>query len=320
MTNVFTGNVMAIKRDFIWQSASIRRLAALLYAAEGKEIDCGAIRDCHSMIKENTGVFSIFRGNSAVTVATLLSLDSSREQLLKNTLEVYELMRKARFRALDHLAVAAYQIAAKAKPEEFQGAVDKARAFYDGMKEEHRLITGYDDYMFAAQLGLSGIQVETGLMRIEAFYEAFRPELRFRNGVQALSQVLVLGDMPMDCVNRLLTLRDRLRSVGLRLDREYSVSSLGILTMLPGSIDELLNDLSETYELLRGGKGFSSWTVTKQELLIICAALVGFSRVNDRNNEIVTTVAASITSILIAQQIAAAADASSSVAAAAAAN
>jgi hypothetical protein len=318
LVNLFAANVASIKRDFIWQSTSIKRLAALLYAAEGKEIDCDAVHDCHSMIKENTGIFSVFRGNSAITVATLISLKSSRDQLLKNTLDVYDMMRKAKFRALDHLVVAAYQIAANAAPHEFQGTVDRTRAFYDGMKEEHRFITGYDDYMFAAQLGLSRIPLEAGLRNMEAFYEALRPELRFRNGVQALSHVLVLGEMPPDSVGRVLALRDSLRNIGLRLDREYSVSSLGILALLPGSTDEIVTELSETYELLRGGKGFSAWTVSKQELLIISAALVAFGRTNGRNNEIVTVAATSITSILIAQQIAVAAAASSSAAAAAA--
>ena len=37
---LFANNAQIIKKEFTWQNALTKRLAALLYAQEGKTIDC----------------------------------------------------------------------------------------------------------------------------------------------------------------------------------------------------------------------------------------------------------------------------------------
>ena len=63
-TELFSSNMQKIKKDFIWQNVLLKRLAAMLYAAEDKVIDSNAIHESHELIKKNTGLFSAFRGNS----------------------------------------------------------------------------------------------------------------------------------------------------------------------------------------------------------------------------------------------------------------
>ncbi|MDF2926551.1 MAG: hypothetical protein K0R57_5465 [Paenibacillaceae bacterium] len=314
---LFVDNVQRIKTGFIWQTALLKRLAALFYAAEDKVIERDAIRESYDFIKKNTGLFSTFRGNSALSIATLLSLTDNRETRLSETFAVYDMMKDAGMRASDFLVFAAFQVASNTDAGNYANTVIRTKTFYDEMKKKHRFLTGQDDYIFAAMLGLSDIGIEVGVARMEELYAVLKPEFSSGNSVQALTQVLVLAGKTTEAVSHLLALRDAFREQGIRIDRTDSLSSLGVLSLLPMSIEEIVNDTSETYDFLRQQKGFGSWSITKQELLILSAALVTFGGVDDVRNGIGTAaLSTSITNIIIAQQTAIAASSAAAAAAA----
>lgn len=318
--DLFVENNQIAKKDFFWQSILLKRLAALLYAAENKVVDCDAIRGRYELIKKSTGVFSTFRGNSAMILATLLSLSKDKDVRFSDTLAVYDLMKEVKFRASDYLAIAAYQVAANSKPDHYLQIVTRARAFYDGMKEAHPLLTGQNDYIFAAILGLSDIDIGKGLTDMEHLYGTLKPEFLSGNGVQALSHVLVLGGNPTASVDRLFSLQNAFRDRGLRLDRENTIPSLGVLSLLPVDVNEIVGGVAESYDHLRTQKGFGKWSVAKQELLLFSTALFAFEYVDSEKSGILaTTISTNITNILIAQQAAVIAAAVSSAAAASAA-
>lgn len=316
---LFAQNAQAVKKEFKWRDAMLKRLAALLYAAQDRVIDLSAMRECHELIKKSTGWFSSFRGNSAMTVATLLSLRDDPGALLKSALKVYDMMKQARFRASDYLVVAACQIAAGAAKDKYAETVERAGAFYDGMKSGHWFLTGQDDYIFSAMLGLSDIDVSAGVERMERLFQSLRPEFHTGIGVQALTQVLVLGG-GADIERRVLALRDALRSRRMKqLCQAYTLSSLGVLALLPLDTDEVVRQLEKTTELLRRQEGFGPWSfVAKQELLLLSAGLVALNSVDQMKRGVLDTVlSTSITNIIIAQQAALAAASAASASAAA---
>ena len=318
---LFAANAQAIKKEFTWQDAMTKRLAALLYALESKTVDCSAVRECHNLIKSNTGAFSAFRGNMSLCIAAMLSLCENREEQFSNTLFVYSLLKSEKLRASDYLAVAAYQIAANAPKERHSQAVDSTRAFYAGMKTKHWFHTGKDDYIYAAMLGLSGINADTGAERIEKLYKRLKPEFWSGNSVQALSQILVLGNKSDEAVQHILSLRDTLRSKKIRLDKMYTLPALGVLALLPVEGDVLAQDILEAQTSLRAQKGFGAFSVTSQELLLYAAAIISSSYAENTDNSLITaSVSTSIASIIIAQQTAIIAAAASSGAAATAAS
>lgn len=318
---LFASNTQAIKKDFTWHDTLTKRLSALFYAQENKPVDGEAIRQCHALIKENTGIFSTFRGNMALCVATLLSLSPNPQTLLSETLKVYDLLKNAKLWASDYLVVAAYQIAAQTEPGNYQNVVNRTRAFYDGMKARHYFHTGQDDYIFSAMLGLSDLDITAGTERMEQIYHRLKDEFWDKNSVQALSQVLVLGDSDDSTVNRVLSLRDLLKSQKIKMDKTYTLPTLGILTLLPVALEVVVRDIGEAQQLLRAQKGFGSLSITTQELLIFVAAVVaGEYAENVKTGVLTATISTSITNIIIAQQVAAIAAVSASSAAAAAAS
>ncbi len=315
--DLFADNVRRMKKDWKWQSDLIKRFVALLYAQEGKAVDRDALKTCHTMIKQNTGAFSAFRSNLALALAALLALSTRPQTLFSDVLKVYDLLKRERFRASDYLAVAAFQIAIQTKPLAYEPVVLRTRAFYQGMKDQHYFLTGQEDHVFAAMLGLSDLALEDGLAGIEGLYQRLKREFKNKNSVQALAQVLVLGGSDERTLDRLLVLRDQFRAQKIKLDRPYTLPLLGIFAMLPQAIETLVSDFHDAQQQLRRYKGFGPWAITAQEQHLLLSSLLINRYAGEQTGELLTaTLTTSISSLLLAQQAAMMAGVSASVAAA----
>jgi len=315
---LFVSNAQTIRKDFIMHNAMTKRLAALLYAQANKSIDCDAIRQSYDLIKQNTGLFSSFRGNMSLCIAAMLSLAPNRQELFDRTLEVYSLLKTTKLRASDFLAVSAFQIASQTEPLRYQETVNRTRDFYDGMKRRNFFITGQDDYIFAAMLGLSDLDVDSGAERVAEIVDRMKNEFWSKNSVQTLAQILALSDSCDTTVSRVLTLRDALRKHRIRLDKAYTLPTLGVLALLPVDTNVIVQDIDEAQHILRKQKGFSSWSVTKQELLIYVAATTASEHAHgEKDGVVAAAVSTSVTNIIIAQQVAMIAAVSASTTAAA---
>lgn len=172
-------------------------------------------------------------------------------------------------------------------------------------------------YIFAAMLALSDLEAEPSAARMKELYEALKPHFYTGNGLQALTQVLVLGGQASEAVSDVLMLRDAFRSRGIRLDKQYTLSSLGVLSLLHQDSQQVVEDVENTSEWLRTKKGFGSWSMNKQERLLLAAAMVATNYVAEAKNGLLTTaLSTSMTNIIIAQQAAVTAAAAASAAAA----
>jgi len=308
--NLYLENVNRIKKTYRMQPGMIRHLSALMYTSEGKELDTEAIRRCHDLIKAETNVFSPFRGDMAVGVATLLSLQEAPRQLLQQALDVYLMMKKdAAFKASDYLAMAAYQIAANAEPDTYAAVIGRAGDFYDGMKKHHWMLTGKEDYIYNSMLALSDIPVQTGVERMEAIFEEFMNDVVLRGKIHALSQVLVLGKESAASVEKVRALREACHQKKWRLDQEYTYPLLGVLSMMPGTAEAIAEELAETCSFLRGQKGFKGFgalALSRQELTMVAASIVAYANADEMKTSATSTaLSTSITSIIIAAQEAA---------------
>jgi len=303
---LFVQNVQGMSRKFRWHHGGTKRLAALLYTLEGKEVDYTAIRESFDLIKSKKGVFSMFRGNMAVFVAAMLSLNHGCEQKLEKVSVVYDMLKYVKFRPSDYLAVAAFLIVLDTEVENYQNTVERARAFYDGLKKNNRWHVGEDDYIFAVMLGLSDIDVHEGIDRVDELYRILLPDFKRagRGSVQSLSQMLTLGGKSDEALEHLLFLRDALRNKRMRMDKAYTLPALGALSLLPVESESLLEDITKAQEYLRGQKGFSKFTICNQELLLFATSLVTSAHAKDMNDKVLAATSASIVNIIIAQQIA----------------
>ncbi len=300
---LLVSNTHSIKKEFPWQHASLMRLAALLYAVEDKEADLSSIRTCHESIKQSTGALSMFRGSLSFGLSAMLSLNGDPPGALSDTLGAYEEMKAYSFKPSDYLVVAAYELAGGAQPGRRTEIVRRALFFYDGMKKNHPYLTSHDDYIFAVMLGLSELEPEPALVRMEQIYAQLKPDYHATNSLQALSQVLVLGDADAAALDRLAELRSTLRERKLRMDKTYTLPSLGLLALLPTEVRLIADAIEQADAYLREQKGFGGWHVQEQERLLLSSAVVISRSVNEAARQLSSpTLAAVLTNLIAAQQ------------------
>jgi len=305
---LFADNAQSIRNNFIWQSDIAKRLAALAYSLESRKIDGDAIKSSHNMIKSETGVFSSFRGNLAIYMAAALSLHSQPETILADTLYVYDLLKQQGFWSSDYLVVTAYEIAVNTEKTLYPHKVQRTREFYDEMKSNHRFHIGKDDYIFAAMLALTDMDVHAGANKLKKLYLRLKPEFGFfigANSILTLSQMLILGDSTEECVLNLLRLNRTLKKRKIRMDKTYTLPSLGVLGILGADNNALVDDLIGARDYLRNQKGFGHFSVSTQELLLYAVSLVTHVYAESTESNIMKAgVTTSITNLLIAQQVA----------------
>jgi len=301
--DLFAANGQRLKGCFFWHSDIFKRLAALLYAADNRIVDCEKIKDGLQLVKAGTGLFSALRGQTALVLAAKLAKHPEPHQLLASTRRAYDELRSCRFGASDYLAVAASQIADRTRPETIGQAAERTRAFYDGLKARHFFLTGADDIIHTAMLALSETGIETGLERVETLYAGLKPYFHSPNAVLALAQVLALGGDRPDVVSRVLKLRDTLRAYGLKLDQAGTLAALGILALLPADETALAGQVRAAYDDLRSRKGFSGWSVTRPERLLLAVSLAALDD-NEADGAWAPTLATRLIDIILAQQTA----------------
>lgn len=303
--DLFIQNIQT-KNNYVPLAAGMKkRFAALIYTMADKPMDWAKVGESYRLIKSRTGIFSTFRGNLSLALSANLSLADDAAQRLEDALSVYNQLKAVGFYASDYLVMAAYQIASHAKPDQYADVVARTRTFYLGMKAHHWFLTGQDDYIFAAMLGLSGIDPVVGVDRMETLYNWLKPDYWVGgNSIQGLTQVLVLGGESDDTLQRLQSLSQILRQKRLRMDRQFTLPSLGILALLPNPVEFLADQVAEVYAALHGKKGLGYISTTKQELLLLCAALVASEASETMPQSLLPTLTTSMTNILMAQQAA----------------
>lgn len=318
MLTQFTENTALLRGTYRWQNDMVLRLCAFLYTAHDRRVDLDGFQESRALIKKDTGPFSMFRSSSVLSVAAIVALAPNREECFAKTLAYYSAFKEKRFSASEFLALAACQCAQYAPEGDVYTLAARARAFYEGMRQAHWFLTGQDDVIFTAMLALSPLDVEEGLTRIEENYRFFKPVFHSGMGVQALSQTLVTGGAQDGVRERVLALYKTFRQKKLRFDRQYCISSLGVLALLPASADDIAGQVAETFWRLRTQKGFGPWSVTKQELLLLSSGLVALDSLEQAKSGVLNTALnSSVISLVIAQQTAIAAAAAASASAAA---
>ena len=317
---LFVSNAQVIKREFKWQIAPSKRMTAFLCAQNGKMADCRKLRECYDLIRKNAGLFSRFRGNIGLYAAAVLSLSPDPQKLIKEALKVYDLMRDARFRTSDFLVVTALVIAERSAGADHANVIARTKAFYDRMRSNLFFRTGPDDYIFAAMLALTDLDVTYGTDKIKWLYDRLKDEFRWsKNSVHTLAQILVMGSSDDDTADRVLSIRDAFIKKRIKLHKTYTLPSLGVLSLLPAETDKIVRDVSNAMRYLRAQKGFGRLSVSMPELLLYAVAGVANEYAQNLKDGILTaTLSTAIANIILAQQMAMIAAVSGSAAAAAA--
>ncbi|MDR0880203.1 MAG: DUF4003 domain-containing protein [Clostridioides sp.] len=298
---LFIDNVQIIKDEFKWESILTKIFSAMIYSFNNKVIDCDAIRDSAEIIRKNSKAFSYFRGTSFFNIATMLSIRDERDVIVKRAMKIYEMLKKIGFYSSFYLTVAAYQIAVNVEDGRECEVVERAKEFFDGMKKEHRFLTGQDDYIFAAMIGISNIDIEYGLKTLKEIEGMLIQKLSYNNAVQSMSQILLLNEDTPATVNRLIEVHDLLNEKNYKVYSDNLIQ-LGILSLVPEDPKSIVEEIIEVYDYLHNSKKFK-WMMTKQQLLMLSMSFAAFDMLGGIKFEVATAaISNNMINIMLAEQ------------------
>lgn len=302
---LFIENRTIIKSNFGWENSYLYPLCAGIYTGREMQADPVRMKECRDLLKQNTGVFSNFRGESKLALITQLAISPNPEEKLKHALEIYGLL-KAEFYTSSYLPITALAIADLAQPDQYESIAGRTRHIYELMKQDHPFLTASEDSAFSALLALSQMGDSQILYELDCCYETLKPYFFSANAVQSLTHVLALGEGGhQEKCRRTVELFDGLKDRGHKYSTGNELPTLGVLALLDRDIEELIHDVIEADEYLEGQKGFGAFGIGSRQRRMYAAILTADSSLADSKKTVMNTAAINGTvSVIIAQEAA----------------
>lgn len=173
-------------------------------------------------LKARAGWFGPLNSPIRFAVAAVLHADGqSAEEFCRDVERIQQLMRNEKLRRGSAYEVLAIMILRRTSQGTRLSATDIRRfaSVFRRLREDHRFLTGADDYPMCALLSATGDPVEEIGPRVEACYRALRRGgLSTGNPLQSASHILYFCPRDTDdAVAHFLALRDEFRAAKIRI-------------------------------------------------------------------------------------------------------
>ncbi|MGL5351906.1 MAG: DUF4003 family protein [Clostridium sp.] len=297
-----------------------KKCNALTLTMKNVEIDVLKVNNARRIIKDNTSVFSNFRGYNLLTTAVNLSLFDNPTEAFNEILDIYGKL-KNEFYQSTYLVLVAHYLYINKNVMTIDEAIRKTRYAYDKMKKNHFFLTSSDDVMASAMIAMNSNDLEKTFEESEECYKILNNRGFFKgNNLQALSNILCFAEgTPEEKCNKVILFDKELRNINMTL-KGYALPILGIAILVTDNYKELAVAIKETDMELKKHSGFGALTLGYTTRSMISAALTCSSYLDassEINNTFTETTKNAVINIIIAMQIAASAAAAGAAAGAA---
>ena len=301
----FIENKETIRDTFPWDSVYLYPVCGAVFTDKRRRADGEQLKYCRDLLRDETGVFSSFRGLVRIAVISLLCAGGEIESRLKRTIQVYDALRK-HFFSSQYLPVAAVMIADLVRPEKYDETAARVRHIYDLMKNEHPFLTSGEDSVFAAMLALSPMTDAEIVSETERCFELLKGEFFSSSAVQSLSHVLALGEgTPEEKCRKTMELFHGLKKKGCRYGTGYELATLGALALLPKEADSTVGELIEADHFLEKQKGYGVFGLGRKQRLMHAGMLLTSDYLGTDSSPVMNSAALSgVVSLVAAQQTA----------------
>ncbi len=263
----------AVKSVFKYENSYIYPVCANIFCARGILPNEGRLLESKQILKDNTDVFSSFRGTLSAPAACMLAASSSPEATMEKAIACY-IELKDNFFPTQYLALAALimaEVNVGTRAAEFAA---RSRAIYDAMNKEHPLLTSSEDTVFTVFMAFSNKQDDVLLNDAEQCYEILKGSFMDSNSVQTVSHILALSEgSPRYKTDRLIGLFEALRARGVKYGKSYELPVLAALSVLEPDQSEAVSDILRADEFLSAQKGYGFWGLDKRTRLMHAAML-----------------------------------------------
>lgn len=315
---LFIKNRDIIKDNFKWDNSMLYPLCSAIYTEKDMKIDVTAIKQSKDIIKNNTGIFSNFKGIPFLALSAMLSLEENKDEKFNEVLKIYGMLKKE-FSTTQYLPLSAFIIRNMSDEYQYEKIIQKSKNIYSRMKKEHPFLTSGEDCGFAIMTAMSDLPENSIVREMEECYNLLREKFSASNALQTLSHTLSLGgeEAKIKC-RRVKNIYDILDEKNCRYGKGMELAVLGILSLITNDVEKAANDIIDVSSYLLSCKGFGALGTGKAQRIMYAALLVSQQYKSQYySNEMNMAAINSITSIIIAQHIAMMAAISASTAASA---
>ena len=275
------------KEAFKWENDSLLSVCASVLM--NKKVDATTLKACKEQLKEKTGIFSNFRQTVEAPFVSMMATAQYPAEKLDKSLKYYEAL-KQQFWGSEYLVLAASILADDVAEWDVEKKAARAKNIYKLMKEEHPFLTGEDDYVSAVMLAMSDKADDKALIQeAEKAYQILKQTFSSGNDVQAASFVLVLaladGDIEEKC-RKMVELYESLKNAGVKYGKYYELATLAALSILPMSVEQMVEDMVAVDSFLAERKPYSGiFGMDKKTRLMHAAMIVSseYSKSEDTN-------------------------------------
>ena len=272
---IFIQNRDIIKTTFKWDSNYMFPICSSIFIGKGTIPNKETLVKCNQLLKENTSSFSNFNSILKPVIVSTLSTYTNPQMNLKNALKIYDMLKKE-FRSSEYLVVSSMMLAElNLDNDEYVHVINKSREIYKLLKLNHPLLTSNEDIVFCTFAALSPNPPEHISKSAEECYVLLKPYFSSANAVQSLAHIISLYDgNPSEKVAKVITLYNTLKSKGYKYGKGYDLASIGILAMLPLTLDKIIEDLVYLDNFLSTQKGYGLFGFSKCNKLMHASMLL----------------------------------------------
>lgn len=271
-------NLDFLKANHRWTNYEILAISAASAATQFGRIQEDKYHKVREIIKNNTGIFSHFKGMIEVPSIVLLSNDSSPEERFQKTEDYYQIL-KEEFWGTEYLSLSALVLTDLVAENQLEEISIRAKRYYNQMKRSHPFLTSSEDSFLALLLALSQKDEDRTENRIETSYEILKSKFGKTNAVQASSHILSIADVDViEKSHEMIALYDSLQDRGIKFGKYNEISSLASLVLGQASMEEILEEMLQVDEFLLRQKHYQGiFALGKAKRYFHGAILVGRS-------------------------------------------
>lgn len=259
---------------------------ALISTMRNQKIDSDKINSALDLIKNNTSMFSNFRGLNKLTIAITISSENNMEESLIEIISIYNKL-KEKFYSSEHLVIAAQVIFNARFRVNIDDAVKNTRTAYDYMKKHHAFLTGNEDIVNAAIIATTSTDLEATFNDIEEIYKYLKDNrISSGNNMQSLSHILSLINLPSkEKCTAVLEMKNILKEKKVPLNQYYT-PLLGIISFLSDDKRGFADNIVDVSLNLKKEKGFGTFSLGSDFRNMLSAALVSIDYLDVLDSDI----------------------------------
>ncbi len=275
-TELLVENQAILCKAFKLEHSLTNAVVAAAFAECDKKADPDAIKESRKLLKSRQGIFSDFRSYNELIVSTRMALSGNPERYLDEVMDVYDKFQKGKFFGSSYRVLAAMSIVDQGKYSEADNIVERTKTLLKEMNKVHPFITSDEDTCFVVLLAMSDKSVEDILSELEETFKICKKNFAFHdNAAYSLAQVLTAykGDFS-EKAEKAVDFFNAFKDAGMKYGKDYELASIGALIDIDADRDEIVNEVIEVADYLKGKKGFGMLDMGREGRLMFGTMLV----------------------------------------------